>query len=202
MSRENERAARGKKDSIRTFVCVEVPRTIKDRVEALQRSLKRDDAQVSWVKPANIHLTIKFLGDVPAHRVEAVRRCVERAAASLTEFEIQVAGAGCFPSPRSPRVLWVGLGPLPESLGRLHANVEDELAREGFPRERKPFSPHLTIGRVRGPRYAAAVAEGLIAAGFEPESFRAREIVVMRSDMSPSGSVYTPQAVIKLGPGS
>jgi 2'-5' RNA ligase len=202
MGRQNERIERGKKDSIRTFVCIEVPRPIKERIESLQRSLKKNEAQVSWVKPANIHLTIKFLGDVSASRIEAVRHGVERAAASVSEFEIEAGSAGCFPSPRSPRVLWVGLGSLPESLKRLHANIEDELAREGFPREQKRFSPHLTIGRVRSPHNATLVAEDLIATGFEPEAFRATEVIVMRSLMNPSGSVYTPQAIIKLGPRS
>ncbi|HVG21910.1 MAG TPA: RNA 2',3'-cyclic phosphodiesterase [Blastocatellia bacterium] len=198
MGGRGETAGRKAVDAVRAFICVEVPEATKARIRSLQDGLRRADAQVSWVKPSNVHLTIKFLGDVPAAKVETVRLAVERAASPIRGFEIEVGGAGCFPSPRSPRVLWVGLAGIPESLKQLHAAIEDELAREGFPRESKRFSPHLTIGRIRGPKGASRVAEDLIAAGFEPETFRAREVVVMRSDLNPEGSVYTPQAIIPL----
>jgi len=190
--------ARGSKESIRTFICVEIPAAIKSRIEDLQRALKQPDAQISWVKPANIHLTVKFLGDVAAPRIEVVRRAVERAAESLSAFAIEVGGAGCFPNARNPRVLWVGLGQVPEALSQLHTRLENELAREGFAREPKRFAPHLTIGRARNPNQARATAEALIARGFAPVAFQASEIIVMRSDLRPAGSIYTPQAVIKL----
>ncbi len=199
VSRRNERVERDGKDLIRTFICIEVPQTVKERIESLQRTLRQNNAQISWVKPSNIHLTIKFLGDVPLSKIDSVRECVERAAKGLSEFDIEVSTTGCFPSARNPRVLWVGLGNLPDGLKQLHANVESELAREGFPREQKRFSPHLTIGRVRSPQNAARTAEDLIAQGFEPETFRATEVIVMRSELNSSGSIYTPQATIKLG---
>jgi 2'-5' RNA ligase len=142
---------------------------------------------------------LKFLGDVTRSRIERVTRAVERAASSITPFEIEVGGAGCFPSPRSPRVLWIGLAGLPDSLRQLHARIEDELYGEGFPREAKRFSPHLTIARVRTPKNANRIAEELLATGFESEMFQAREVIVMRSELNPSGSAYTPQAVILLG---
>lgn len=198
MSERSETAERKAKDAIRAFICIEVPETIRERIASLQQELRRSDAQVSWVKASNIHLTIKFLGDVPASKIETVRFAVERAASPIRGFEIEVGRAGCFPAPRSPRVLWVGLTSLPESLKRLHAAIEDELSREGFPREPKRFSPHLTIGRVRDPRGADRVAEDLIARGFAPEAFPAREVILMRSDLNPKGSIYTPQAIIPL----
>ena len=186
-------------DSIRTFVCIEIPACVRERISRLQRDLSRTDAQISWTKPSNIHLTLKFLGDVTRSRIERVTRAVERAASSITPFEIEVGGAGCFPSPRSPRVLWIGLAGLPDSLRQLHARIEDELYGEGFPREAKRFSPHLTIARVRTPKNANRIAEELLATGFESEMFQAREVIVMRSELNPSGSAYTPQAVILLG---
>ncbi|HEX8184644.1 MAG TPA: RNA 2',3'-cyclic phosphodiesterase [Blastocatellia bacterium] len=193
-----ESAERKAKGAIRSFICIEVPETIKRRIAALQQELRSGDAQVSWVKPSNIHLTLKFLGDVPASEVERIRLAVERAAGHVERFEIEVGGAGCFPTTRDPRVLWVGFTSLPESLKRLHASIEDELAREGFPREPKRFSPHLTIGRVRVPKGASRVAEELVARAFEPERLQAREIILMRSDLNPKGSIYTPLASIPL----
>ncbi len=186
-------------DKIRTFICIEIPDPIKARISDIQRRLRNTDAQVSWVRTENIHLTLKFLGDVPRSAIERVCRATEAAAETCGEFEITVSGAGCFPSPQNPRVLWIGLAALPESLRELHTRIEDLLARQGFPREQKRFSPHLTIGRVRSPRNAALVAEKLIAGGFAPASFTARECIVMRSELKSTGSVYTPQAVITLG---
>ena len=153
---------------------------------------------MSWTRPSNIHLTIKFLGDVPASRIEDVKRAVEMATAGRSPFEIEVSEAGCFPSLRNPRVLWVGITTIPEPLIELHEAIEKELARLGFPREPRKFSPHLTIGRVRNPQNAARLAEELIKRGIEPESFRASEVIVMRSDLNPAGSIYTPLAVTPL----
>ena len=186
------------RDAIRTFICIEIPESIKQKIDSLQGELRKTGAQVSWTKPASIHLTIKFLGDVAMGRIGDVSRAVERAATGRLPFEIEVEGAGCFPSPRSPRVLWVGLKTLPDPLEELHRAIEEELAREGFPKETKKFSPHLTIGRVRNPSNAARVAEQLIRTGIESESFLATEVIVMRSDLNPSGSVYTPLAVTRL----
>lgn len=198
MSEEAETANRKDESAIRAFICIEVPETIKRRIALLQQDLRKSDAQISWVNPSNIHLTLKFLGDVPASRVEAIQLAARLTASSMQKFEIEVGSAGCFPTPRNPRVLWIGLTSLPESLKQLHASIEAELAREGFPREPKRFSPHLTIGRVRGPKGAARVAEDLIARGFEPERFQAREIILMRSDINSKGSIYTPLAHIPL----
>ena len=95
-------------------------------------------------------------------------------------------------------MLWVGLAPLPDELRRLHSNIEAELEGAGFAREAKRFAPHLTIGRVRDPFKAKPSVENLLAAGFAAETFRASEVIVMRSELHPSGSIYTPQAVVHL----
>jgi 2'-5' RNA ligase len=184
--------------AIRTFICFDIPDSVKRRIGALQQEMRQTGAQVSWVRPENIHLTLKFLGDVPRSRIEVVREAVERAASSFSPFTIEVAGAGGFPSPRSPRVLWVGLSGIEGGLTELREAIESELARRNFPREHKKFSPHLTIGRIRSPQNASRVAEGLIARGFDPESFEANEVIVMRSDLNPRGAIYTPMARINL----
>jgi 2'-5' RNA ligase len=185
-------------DVVRTFICIEIPELIKERIDRLQATLRAIEAQVSWTKPSNIHLTLKFLGGVEASRIADVCKAVERASSGISRFEVEVGGAGCFPSPRNPRVLWVGFSVVPESLKRLYANIDQELAQEGFPREKRKVSPHLTIGRIRTPHNAPRVADALIANGFEPETFKATEVIVMRSDLKPTGSIYTPQAVVKL----
>jgi 2'-5' RNA ligase len=180
-------------------VCIEIPQSIKNRIGELQDELRKIGGSVSWTRPSNIHLTLKFLGGVPASRIERVSKAVERAAGGISPFEIEVAGTGCFPSSRNPRVLWIGLTNVPDPMNQLYSNIESELERHGFPREKREFSPHLTIARVRTPGTGAPVAEQLIARGFEPERFTATEVIVMRSDLKPTGSIYTPQATIKLG---
>lgn len=188
-------------NSVRTFICLEVPDSIKERIGKLQQTLRQHDARVSWVKPSNIHLTLRFLGDVAAIRLPAVGAAVERAAFRSRPLEIEVGTTGCFPSVKRPRVFLVGLPAVPDALADLHALIEGELAREGFPRDDRRFSPHLTIGRVRSPQNAGRVAETLIATGFECESFQAGKVIVMRSDMNPGGSIYSPLFHVALGPG-
>jgi len=183
---------------IRTFVCIEIPDSIKSRVTNLQETLRKFGARVSWTKPSNIHLTLKFLGDVEASRIEGATNAIERAAHKISPFEIEIGGVGCFPSTRSPKVFWIGVSNMPQPLQTLHSNIEDELARIGFKRENRKFSPHLTIGRVRAPHNSARSAEALIATGFESETFTATEVILMRSDLDAAGSIYTPQAAIQL----
>lgn len=187
-----------KTDTVRTFICIEIPASISERIGNLQTKLKAIDAQVSWAKPSNIHLTLKFLGAVETTRIENVARAVQRAVTGINKFEIEISGAGCFPSTRSPRVLWIGLPEVPNALKQLYANLEDDLSREGFAREKRKFSPHLTIGRLRGPKNATQLAELLIESGFTAERFTAREVIVMRSDLKKTGSIYTRQATINL----
>jgi len=182
---------------VRTFICIEIPASITGQIDRLQKHLRQFEAHVSWTKPSNIHLTLKFLGDVETARIELVSKAVERAASGIDSFEIEIGGTGCFPSPRSPKVLWVGISSVPEPLRKLYAKIEEELEREGFSREKRKFSPHLTIGRIRAPQNAVRIAEALISSGFQLESFKATEIIVMRSDLKPTGSVYTRQAVVR-----
>jgi RNA 2',3'-cyclic 3'-phosphodiesterase len=184
------------RDSIRTFVCIEIPDSAKQRIDELENQLRGIDAQVSWVKPSNVHLTLKFLGGVPEDKIDAVAGAAERAAQVTGPFEIEIAGTGCFPSARSPRVLWIGLAVLPDELVRLHAALEGDMHSLGFEREARRFAPHLTIGRLRSPRNGAALAQKLMDMGFEPARFVANQIIVMRSQLKPTGSIYTPLKII------
>jgi 2'-5' RNA ligase len=194
-----EQTNRQSSGSIRTFVCIEVPESIRERIAKLQQTLQQHGAKISWVKPSNIHLTLKFLGQVAEARIPAACSAVERAAHLSQPLEIEVGEAGCFPSAKLPRVFWIGLTAVPDGLARLHASIEKELVREGFPPDTRKFSPHLTIGRVRSPKNAARVAEDLIATGFAREMFQTTAVIVMRSDLNPSGSIYSPLSTCRLG---
>ena len=95
-------------------------------------------------------------------------------------------------------MLWVGVPTIPDQLRQLHASIDEQLGREGFEREKRKFSPHLTLGRIRAPHNSAKVAEALITTGFAAEAFIANDLILMRSDLKPAGSIYTPQTVIPL----
>lgn len=189
----------GKPDLLRTFICIELPAPVKDDLSRLQQALKRIDAKVSWVKPENIHLTLKFLGDVQKSDIPLISSCVERVAGSIPRFEIELSGTGCFPSVKNPRVFWVGLSRIPPELAELHQGIENGLNAEGFPLEKKEFSPHLTLGRAREPKSSSLVGQALVSARFESNSFMVTQVIVMRSVLSSSGSIYSPQAMLSLG---
>jgi 2'-5' RNA ligase len=192
MSNSQEKAPATRSETLRLFLCIDLPDEVKDQIGSLQQRLRKIDASVSWTRPSNVHLTLKFLGSVPKARVGSVCRATEEAATAINEFDIEVAGTGCFPSTKNPRVFWIGLQDLPHELIELHTAVERAFEREGFDRETRNFSPHLTIGRMRGPHNARLVAEQLVLAGFGPFQFRAREVIAMQSTLNPAGSIYTP----------
>jgi 2'-5' RNA ligase len=174
----------------RTFICLELPDTIRVQAEALQRRLAGLGDQIRWVNPGNLHLTLRFLGEISRSQVETVCLAVRCAAARVDVFSIRFSGTGCFPSLRRPKVFWIGITE-PTDLIRLFEAIEEELSSAGFPREIRPFSPHLTIGRARVDRKSPGLTDALTTAGFEPASFLVTHVTVMKSDLKKSGAVYT-----------
>jgi len=177
--------------SLRLFVALEPPDAVRRRLAALVADLRRAGGagRVRWVEPANVHLTLHFLGNAPEARLEEIRRAVSGAAAASRPLHLEVRGAGGFPSARRPRVVWAGLRGDLEALTALVQDLGARLAPLGFPPEDRPFSAHLTVGRSRGgaPGLAGALAA---AAEVEGGAFRAAEIVLFRSHLSPSGPRY------------
>jgi RNA 2',3'-cyclic 3'-phosphodiesterase len=178
--------------TIRTFICLEISDSLKTRIEAMQQQFRSLGGDVAWVKPGNIHLTLKFLGETAADQLILVQQCCTRVAQNFLSFAYEVGGAGCFPSRKNPRILWVGLQNIPESLRRVHSELELTLSKEGFPPDDRPFSPHLTIGRLRTPRNGERLSISWQEAGFRPEKLLALEIVLMKSELKTGGSIYTP----------
>ncbi|PKB75683.1 MAG: 2'-5' RNA ligase [SAR202 cluster bacterium MP-SAtl-SRR3965592-G1] len=135
---------------VRSFIAIPVPRT---GLEVLEKVVKRLDSEmggkVRWVRPRGIHLTLKFMGDIPASTLEQVLETLPQVTASFGPFEISMSGLGVFPNPRRPRVLWAGLAGDLETLSALQLAVDEAVGRLGLPKEDRPFSPHLTLGRVR-----------------------------------------------------
>lgn len=136
--------------SLRLFVACELPDEAREALAAVQRLLQERGADgVRWVRPEGIHLTLKFLGEVPARRLEAIERVLSRAVREPFRFSVQLGKLGSFGGSTGLRVVWVSLEGEVEGLARLAARVDAALEPLGFPRERRPFAAHLTLARVK-----------------------------------------------------
>jgi 2'-5' RNA ligase len=187
-------------DDIRSFIAIEIPPPLKARMEEIQRELRGTDADVKWVRPEAIHLTLKFLGPIRQEDVERISRALAPIVSGGESFEVRVKGLGCFPHPRSPRVVWLGVDRGREALARLQGGIERKTAELSFPPEDRPFSPHLTLGRVRSPRGRTGLAQALERhRDAEIGSFQAREVILFRSELRPSGAVYTKLSEFPMG---
>lgn len=185
---------------LRLFTAVELPDALRRQIAALQDDLRRrlPPKVVRWTNPDGIHLTLKFLGDTPADRVEAIAQAMTAAARGFAPFSFTVAGFGCFPNPRRANVLWAGVPEVPKELAGVQRALDLQLTRLGFERDKRPFSPHLTLGRVNQSISAADREKlaGVIAAteagvlGAVPVA----EMILFQSDLRPTGPVYTALA--------
>lgn len=188
------------KRSLRVFCAVELPDDVRERAAAhLSRLREAFNAssspplKISWERAEKLHLTLKFLGELEAERVAALSRAATRAAESVGTFTVTLAEAGAFPVSGNPRVLWLGLRDETNRLAALYERLEEECARENFPREARPFHPHITIARIRIPNASARHLAALHrATEFEPATFNVNEFVVMQSQLGTGGSRYTP----------
>jgi RNA 2',3'-cyclic 3'-phosphodiesterase len=185
------------KQSMRIFCAVELPEDVRARVAthvARLREMSQPSLKISWERPEKLHLTLKFLGEIEAERVEALTRAANRAAAGAGgKFELTLREAGVFPPRGNARVLWLGLHDDTNRLAGLQSRLEAECERENFPREPRAFRPHITIARIRTPNAAARhVAKLHRETEFAPATFDVCEFVVMHSQIGAGGSRYTP----------
>ncbi len=179
-------------EGIRSFIAIEIPDLLRAKMAEIQREVKRTGADVKWVRPEGIHLTLKFLGSIQPEEVEKIARTTAPIVANWVPFTLRVHGLGCFPSPRNPRVIWMGIDRGVESVLSLQQAIENGAAAEGFPPEDRPFKAHLTIGRVRSPKGRSTLIESLARYGdAEIGTFAASEVCLFKSELKPSGAVYT-----------
>ena len=192
---------------MRCFVAIDVPPDVRARVTTITTRLRHaaPRADVRWSSTETLHVTLKFLGEVPDARVPEVERALAAVAVAHAPLSLVAAGAGGFPSASRPRVLYVDILGQVDGLGRLAADVDGALEALGFPGERRAFRGHLTVGRVRSPRGAAGLAAALgTEAGTAAGAWTADELVLYRSRLHPSGAVHDAVARLALagrGPG-
>jgi 2'-5' RNA ligase len=184
---------------MRTFIAIEIPEETRAGLRDAQRALKTDAVDASWPKPDGIHLTLKFLGEVPEAKVPEITNALSLAAAGSRAFRLAVDGAGTFPNARNARVVWAGLGGEIDCLNRLQAAVEDAMERTGFDREARAFTPHLTLGRIKYIRsretWTRAVEQ---VKDLKLPAFDVRSFNLMKSELKRTGAEYTQIARFEL----
>jgi 2'-5' RNA ligase len=177
---------------IRSFIAIDFPEETRSALEDVQERLKQSGAGVRWVKPGSIHLTLKFLGNIQVAQVEDIARAVAREIQDQPPITLRPAGLGAFPSRRKPRVIWIGMEGEVQRLNGIQARLENALEPLGFDREKRPFRPHLTIGRVKDRRRLQSLIDAMAELKIpEFDSFDVTEIILYKSDLRPTGAIYT-----------
>lgn len=194
---------------MRTFLAIEIPPSVQTLIRQAQQALEQrlttaeHSQAIRWTAPASVHLTLRFLGDTTAEQQRLLQDALPRLVAAHRSFALSVQEIGYFPNVHTPSIVWLGLQPIDQTLFQLQAHLEQAVQAVGFAAERKPFRPHLTIGRMRQsimrPQQRAighVFARGAIA--LPTRDFIVNNIVHMRSELEPTGARYTPLQIFQL----
>ena len=177
---------------IRAFIACDIPDSFLEGISNIQESLKGLDADVTWTKASGIHITLKFLGDIEEGDIEKVAAVIREVSQGRPPFGIGIKGSGAFPNLKNPRVVWIGVDDRGKGLSSLQRPLDDALKDLGFEPEEREFRPHLTLGRVKGPRgkerLSAAVSK---LKDIEIGSFTVDRVILYKSELKPTGAVYT-----------
>lgn len=185
--------------TVRCFVAADFPEDVRRDLGALQQRLKARGLDLRWVSPAALHLTLKFLGELPAETFEAAASALEAPLGLGAPLVLKPADLGAFPSPRRPRVLWVGLAGDVPRLARAALVLEARLEPLGIPRETRPFTPHLTLARARGPAGGPPLDRYLADEGeYGGPEFEVSDVTLYESRLGPGGPRYLPRRTISL----
>ena len=187
-------------ETIRTFIAIELNDRVKQTIRELQGHLKPLGCDISWVKPENAHLTLKFLGDVKMKMIQPLTETIENLCRNLHPIETGLTQPGVFPDFRHPRIVWVGLNDDDGKLTRLAESLETTLGNIGFKKEKRDFQAHITIGRVKSDKNIHRLTESL-------ENYRLpmgitqniQDICLYKSVLTGSGPIYSVLASFRLG---
>ena len=181
------------------FLGIGLPADVREVISSATARVRGLHAPVAWTAPKNLHITLNFLGDILPERVAVVERSMRAVASGIGPFSLVAEGGGAFPGTRNPRVLWVGFFEPLELVRQLQQNMENALSGDGFPREDRPFHPHITVGRTRGalpPAWGARFVQALSGKrfGVVPVS----SFTLYESRLGPGGPAYTPLCDFRL----
>lgn len=171
---------------IRSFFGIPIPEDVRKEIYKIITELKRDLKNVKWVEEENLHITLKFLGNIEEKKIEEIREEVKKFLKDIKPFEVQLQDFGVFPSKTRARVLWIGMGSGKENVAQLNQRIEESMERIGFKREKREFSPHLTIGRIRNPSPLS------LNISYQSRCFKVNKFILYKSELSEKGPKYFP----------
>jgi 2'-5' RNA ligase len=179
---------------MRTFIAIPLPKETKDLLSGLQNQLKSCGADVKWVQPQNIHLTLKFLGEINEEELNKISLILEEIANKISVLTVSIDSIGAFPRINSPRIIWTGLGQGDNEIKILAKELEERLNEIGIPKEEKPFSSHITLGRMRSGLKIDKLISGLkeltLPQQTQGRKFPVQKIALFKSTLTPKGPVY------------
>lgn len=181
------------KTTKRIFIGIDISDEARNLAAAYIRTLRGSfrDVHVGWERPEKLHLTLNFLGETAPNAIESVREIVARAAAANARFKLQIRETGVFPNAKRPRVLWLGVGGDLDEIRRIKSGLDSGLVEIGFESERRRFSPHLTIARLREPERSGSLAAQHLANDFGSPEFSVASLIVYESRLDQHGSEYS-----------
>ncbi len=187
---------------MRLFIAIELSQEIRNTLAQIESHLKYAAADVKWVEKDNIHLTLKFLGEVSEEKAEKVKAVLDEIGRDFKPFEISIKDIGAFPKIDYPRVIWVGLEKGSKESIELAGRIDDALSKIGFQKETRPFAAHLTIGRVRSSKNKEALKEKMLSYHLPSTAYHPiSSVVLFQSKLTPKGPIYTKLHEAKLKPG-
>lgn len=182
---------------MRAFIAIELPKEIRDALGILQQKLRSSGAEVKWVAPENIHLTLKFLGEIDDTQLPKFSEIIEETSRNHNSFQIRINSIGVFPKLNSPRVIWVGVDKGDGECKKIAAELEEKIAAYGIPEEKREFSSHITIARVKSLLNRDKLVQELnqLAGYFRQKNllFYAVKITLFKSTLTPKGPIYEVQ---------
>jgi 2'-5' RNA ligase len=180
-------------NTLRTFIAIPLSSEIQQFLSQVQDHLKKLDCNIKWVNPENIHLTLKFLGDVKPKKIDAIKQTLEELAKNMRPINIELTQIGAFPNAKNPHVLWIGIKDDEHQIARFASSVEDNFGKIGFKKEKKPFSPHITLGRIRSPKNIQLLSEAISNYALPVDLKQiAQNITLYKSTLTPAGPIYEP----------
>lgn len=179
---------------IRTFIAIRLPEETKDFLGKLQDILKISDADVKWVKKENIHLTLKFLGEIEKKKIDEIIKIIDNLSNSISVFQLEVSEIGAFPKKEYPRVIWAGLVSGDKEMRQIAKELDNAICKIGLPKESRSFSSHITLGRVRSSLNKKQLIEQLnyLEGNFPKPKPKCKvdKITLLKSTLTPSGPIY------------
>ena len=184
-------------EKIRAFVAIRLPESVLHAIGKVQDRLRRSGFGIRWVRTEGIHLTLKFLGDIDKGAIDGIRSAMEESVKGVSPFTLQGKGLGVFPDFRRPRVVWIGLDGDTKALTTVQGQLETHLDTLGFPKEKRRFKGHLTLGRAKGRLDKDKLRKELEKLdAFETDPFLVESLNLYQSTLRPQGAIYTKLAQV------